>query len=393
MTASKHISVYIHIPFCSKRCGYCDFTTYAGKDSLIPAYVDALCDEIKIITDLVDEKRIAKTIYFGGGTPSLLTIDQYEKIFSILNNCFNIKKDSEITLEANPGSVSSDYLIGLKNLGFNRLSLGAQSTNDEELKFLGRIHDKEGIFNSVKAARVAEFNNLNLDLIFGLPDHVMSNWKRSLLDVASLEVEHISLYSLTIEKGTSFGTLAEKGLMKLPDPDLAAEMYEWSSNELDKLGFQQYEISNWARGDYTCKHNLQYWHNLPYLGFGVGAHGMAGSKRVSNALRINDYMNRINLAEPWDRGVFPISPATVSIKTINKHTSMQEMLMLGLRLTSEGVSAHSFRDRYGEQLIDIFGNEISNLLELKLIEWVGDSIRLTKHGCLLGNQVFMRFVD
>lgn len=397
MTDSQLLSIYLHIPFCSKRCGYCDFTTYAGKESIIPAYVDSLCDEIKIVTDLLDEKLTAKTIFFGGGTPSLLTLDQYEKIFSTLKSCFTIKQDAEISLEANPGSVNRKYLIGLKNIGFNRLSLGAQSTNDEELKFLGRIHSSQDIFESVNAARKAGFKNLNLDLIFGLPGQVLSNWKKSLSDVTLLDVEHISLYSLTIEKGTPFGALADKGLMDFPDPDLAAEMYEWSSIELEKLGFQQYEISNWARGDFTCKHNLQYWHNLPYLGFGVGAHGMARNMRVSNARRINDYINRIKKREAQNIDkedvAFPVSPATVSLNTINKHTSMQETLMLGMRLTKEGVSALRFRDRFGEHLVDIFGKEIADLLELKLIEWVGDSIRLTKQGHLLGNQVFMRFVD
>jgi len=397
MTVSEPISIYLHIPFCSKRCGYCDFTTYAGKESLIPEYVDSLCEEIKIVTDLSDGTIVAQTIFFGGGTPSLLTVGQYEKIFKTIENCFSIKQDAEISLEANPGSVDEEYLIGLKKLGFNRLSLGAQSTNDEELNFLGRIHSREDIFKSVHSARVADFNNLNLDLIFGLPEQKLGNWKKSLSDVIALDIEHISLYALTIENGTPFGALAEKGLMNIPDPDLAAEMYDWSSEELKKVGYQQYEISNWAKSGFNCVHNLQYWHNLPYLGFGVGAHGFARNMRISNVLRIKDYINRMSKRSAQKNGKmaeeFPISPATVSIRPVSKTTSMQETLMLGMRLTREGVSALSFSDRYGVQLVEIFGKDIAELLELKLIEWADNSIRLTDRGRLLGNQVFMRFVD
>jgi len=397
MTTSEPVSIYLHIPFCSKRCGYCDFTTYAGKESLIPAYVDSLCDEIKIVTDQCREKIVVKTIFFGGGTPSLLSVGQFEKIIQTIETCFSVGHDVEISLEANPGSVEKDYLIGLKKLGFNRLSLGAQSTNDEELNFLGRIHNREDIFKSVQAARIAGFKNLNLDLIFGLPGQKLENWKKSLSDVTDLDVEHISLYALTIEKGTPFGALAEKGLMNYPDPDLAAEMYDLSDTELERVGFRQYEISNWARSDFECKHNLQYWRNLPYLGFGVGAHGFVNNMRISNVLRIKDYITRLEKKSSQKKGnnndSYPISPVTVSIKPVGKHTSMQETLMLGMRLTKEGVSARSFRDRYGDELVDIFGKEISELLEFKLIEWVGGSLRLTKHGRLLGNQVFMRFVN
>jgi len=397
MTISEQTSIYLHIPFCSKRCGYCDFTTYAGKESLIPAYVDSLCDEIKFVTDLCNEKILAQTIFFGGGTPSLVTIEQYEKIFETLENCFIVLPNAEISLEANPGSVNQDYLTGLSELGFNRISLGAQSTNDEELRFLGRIHNRVDIFNSVQAARMAGFKNLNLDLIFGLLGQKLENWKKSLNEVADLDIEHISLYALTIEKGTPFGVLAEKGVMSLPDPDLAAEMYEWAGDELEKYGFQQYEISNWAKSDLECKHNLQYWRNLPYLGFGAGAHGFVNNMRISNVLRIKDYLNRIEKKSSQIKGNkagrFPTSPATVTSKSVSRYTSMQDTLMLGMRLTEEGVSTRGFRDRFGQELLGIFGKEISELLDLQLIEWNGESLRLTKRGRLLGNQVFMRFVE
>ena len=397
MIISEPISIYLHIPFCSKRCGYCDFTTYAGKESLIPAYVDSLCNEIKSVSDISNEKILAQTIFFGGGTPSLLTLGQYEKIFETMESCFKVLPKAEISLEANPGSVNQDYLRGLSEIGFNRISLGAQSTNDEELQFLGRIHNREDIFNSVLAARVAGFKNINLDLIFGLPGQKLGNWKNSLTEITALDIEHISLYALSIEKGTPFGIMAEKGLMSIPDPDLGAEMYEWAGDELDNIGFQQYEISNWARSSFSCKHNLQYWRNLPYLGFGVGAHGFAKNMRISNAIRIQDYINRIEKRSVQINGIavgsFPVSPATVSSQPVSKYTSMQETLMLGMRLTNEGVSTRVFSDRFDQQLVDVFGKEISELLELQLIEWFGESLRLTRRGRLLGNQVFMRFVE
>lgn len=397
VTSLEPISVYLHIPFCTSRCAYCDFTTYAGKESLIPSYVDSLCDEIEILTNSVQEKIEVKTIFFGGGTPSLLTIDQFIKIMKTIDNCFSIQLNSEISLEANPGSVSRDYLIGLKNIGFNRISLGAQSTNNEELNLLGRIHNREDVFTSVKAARCAGFNNINLDLIYGLPGQEIETWKKSLLEIIGLEIEHISLYGLTIEKGTPFGNLAKKGLLIKPDPDIAAEMYEWSGKELERAGFDHYEISNWAKRGLECQHNLQYWQNQPYLGFGVGAHGYSRNMRVSNVLRIYDYINRIKkwYSDPTGRKdqKFPITPATISITHVNRKTSMQETLMLGLRLTKDGVSSQRFFNRYGVELINIFGQEISELLELKLIECIGETIRLTRRGHLLGNQVFMKFVD
>jgi oxygen-independent coproporphyrinogen-3 oxidase len=225
----------------------------------------------------------------------------------------------------------------------------------------------------------------------------LENWKKSLTEIVAQKIEHRSLYALNIEKGTPFGVLAKKGLMAIPDPDLAAEMYEWASQELDKNGFQQYEISNWAKKGFNCQHNLQYWHNLPYLGFGAGAHGFANEMRISNVLRINDYMNRIEMNyirnNSMTTGKYPISPATVSTRAVSMKTSMQETLMLGMRLTNEGVSARVFYERFGKQLMDIFGKDISELLELDLIEWFGESLRLTRRGRLLGNQVFMRFVD
>lgn len=395
MNPIQPTSIYLHIPFCTKRCGYCDFTTYSGKELFISPYIDALCKEIKIVADLSDSSMDVHTIFFGGGTPSLLKIHQFEKILETINKFFNLKLNAEISLEANPGSVNQEYLRSLRSLGFNRLSMGAQSTDDDELKFLGRIHSRNDIYKSVQSARDAGFNNISLDMIFGLPGQKLNNWVSSLKDVIDLDLEHVSLYALTIEEGTPFGKLLKKGFMDMPDPDLAADMYDWATVQLENSGFHQYEISNWEKGGFCCKHNMQYWRNLPYLGFGAGAHGFFNNVRVSNVKRINDYIDRVEKIGEINNNKLriPESPATVSIRQVTQFKKMQETLMLGLRLTSEGVSMRKFVDQFKIQMSNVFEDEITDLIRLELVEWFGDALRLTRKGRLLGNQVFMKFVD
>jgi oxygen-independent coproporphyrinogen-3 oxidase len=399
MKISQPTSIYLHIPFCIKKCGYCDFASYAGKENLIPEYVDCLKKEMEFVAAKNKEKLEVHTIFFGGGTPSLLSIAQLETLFDTIGSIFYILPGTEISLEANPGTLDPDYIIELKKLGINRLSIGVQSTNEKELTQLGRIHNRAEIFRSVEIARNARFNNLNLDLIYGLPDQALRDWKSSLLDIVDLSPEHISLYALTIEDGTPFGSKARMGLLNYPDPDLAADMYNWSSELLEKKGYEQYEISNWAKKGFECRHNLQTWRNKNYLGFGAGAHGFINNMRLANALRIGDYLKRIESysifeeENPKVNEKFPISPATVYKTIISRFTSMQETLMLGLRLTNEGVLDSDFIDNYGESIMTVFGKEISELIQLDLLDWKMGALMLTKKGRLLGNQVFLRFVN
>ena len=397
MTNLQPISIYFHIPFCVHRCEYCDFNTYAGRDNLIPAYVDALSKEVIAVTKNIKEILEVQTIFFGGGTPSLLSLGQLADLFKSIRSCFSVIPKAEISIEANPGTIDLEYLRGLQDIGFNRLSLGVQSTNNDELLLLGRIHSCGDIYKSIKFARNAGFDNLNLDLIYGLPNQNLEMWKTNLMDAINLKPEHLSLYALSIENGTSFGLKVQQGLMVIPDPDLAADMFEWSTKELNKAGFRQYEISNWARNGFECKHNLQTWHNRTYLGFGAGAHGFANNMRVSNVIRIKDYINRIRKGtlkgNDKENTGFPLSPAMVSKTPISRHTSMQETLLLGLRLTSEGVSDNAYKEKYGESLMEKFGNEITELINLNLLERKGDSVILTRKGRLLGNQVFIKFID
>lgn len=331
------------------------------------------------------------TIFFGGGTPSLLSVDQFGEIFTNLNNYFDVLPNAEISLEANPGTVSKDYLAGLRSVGFNRISYGVQSANPQELRMLERIHTYTDVVDAFRWSRQAGFDNLNFDLIFGLPEQTLETWQHTVRLVSGLHPEHISAYALTLEHGTPFGKWAEKGILPLPDPDLAASQYEWTSQYLALEGYEQYEISNWSLPGRRCQHNLQYWENLNYLGLGAGAHGFVNGIRYSNVLRINTYIDRVT-KNTWDGLLFPLSSAAVNHHKNNHKENMQETMLTGLRLTSAGVSDDIFYERYGSRIMEIFGKEISQLISWNLLEWVGDRIRLTVRGRLLGNQVFMRFV-
>lgn len=398
---------------------------------MIPAYVDALCQEVRVVSKRLltteSPKRLTVgTIFFGGGTPSLLSPSQFDSVFRAIRAGFTVTANAEITMEANPGACSFDDLLALRSLGINRLSFGAQSANAEELRMLERAHDFFDVIEAVASARKAGFDNLNLDLIYGLPEQTLRTWQTSVKRVIDLHPEHISAYALTLEHGTPFGRWAAKGLLPLPDPDLAAEMYEWTSEALESAGYGQYEISNWAKtvGSqkskverltfdlqplnpvFACRHNLQYWRSLPYLAFGAGAHGYAFGYRYSNLLRIKTYIER--LAHPQDdhpvdsSRALPFSPAVVNHHKQTLQDDMSEFMMTGLRLTREGVSADEFQSRFGAPLREVYEKEIEELLKLGLVEWRESSssggndasarLRLTPRARLLANQAFMKFV-
>ena len=404
-------SLYLHIPFCGHRCSYCDFNTYAGLQGLIPDYVRSLCREIEFSAESFGAAPEVHTIFFGGGTPSLLPIPELERILNAIQGYFSLRNDLELTLEANPGTVSLDYLRDLHALGVNRLSLGMQSANTEELILLERQHDVQDVILAVKWARQAGFDNLNLDLIFGLPYQEMGTWQRTINFALNLNPDHFSLYALTLEHGTPMQHWTARGLLPEADPDLAAEMYEWASERLEALGYAQYEISNWGkrRSDgqtIACRHNLQYWRSLPYLGYGAGAHGFADHVRVANVLPPAVYIRRLSLGSTLNkrdrngtsgRGKlnFPRTPATSSSQNLDRRTEIGETMMMGLRLTEEGISAGEFQRRFGQELKSVYPDEIRELIEVGLLEWSGTGdvrLRLTPKGRLLGNQVFMRFI-
>ena len=402
-------SLYIHIPFCRHRCAYCDFNTYAGQEDSIPAYVEALCRELEFTAQNSPEKLILHTVFFGGGTPSLLNPRQFEAVLETVSKNF-ILADPEITIEANPGTVSLPDLLELHLLGINRISFGVQSANPFELRMLERAHSYFDVINAVTWARATGFDNLNLDLIYGLPLQTLEVWSATIKMILGLTPEHLSLYALTLEHGTPFGRWSARGLMPLPDPDLAADMYEWADEMLEAAGYEQYEISNWAKPGLECHHNLQYWRGLPYLAAGAGAHGYINGYRYSNVLRIKTYIDRLSGNRESQTGnrvpsqystpdsripalEFPLTPATVNQHQQTLQDDMSEFMMTGLRLTREGVSAETFRERFGQELQAVFGKEIEDLVRLGLLAWQADRLCLTHRGRLLGNQAFMRFVQ
>ncbi|HEX6271379.1 MAG TPA: radical SAM family heme chaperone HemW [Anaerolineales bacterium] len=399
-------SLYLHIPFCTHRCAYCDFNTYAGQEDVIPAYVEALCREIEFTGQQTVQPfnypTSVHTIFFGGGTPSLLSSEQFASIFKAIRANFLLAEDAEISIEANPGTVSYSNLLELRKHGVNRISFGLQSANTEELRLLERTHNFFDVIEAVASARRAGFDNLNLDLIYGLPEQSSRTWQTTVQRILDLHPEHISAYALTLEHGTPFGRWSAKGLLPLPDPDLAAEMYEWASEVFESAGYRQYEISNWAKPKRECTHNLQYWRALPYLAFGAGAHGYAGGYRYSNVLRIKTYIDRLTNYR-FTNYQFPLTPATVNQHKQSLRDDMSEFMMTGLRLTQEGVSDHEFQARFGTSMRDVYGKEIEELLKLGLLEEnnfpsptgrgvTGEGVKLTQRARLLGNQVFMRFV-
>lgn len=379
------VSLYLHIPFCHTRCHYCDFNTYAGILPLREPYVQALLIEIELAGTLAQhinrQPRRARTIFFGGGTPSLLSIEQTTRILNACRNAFAVDEDAEVTLEANPGTLSQEQLLGLRAAGVNRLSMGAQSFDAELLHTLGRIHSPEEIRQALHNARAAGFTSINLDLMFGLPEQTMQHWRETLDQALDLRPEHLSLYSLIIEEGTPFYTWTQEGRIIPGDEDLCADMYEYADERLQAAGYENYEISNWALPGHQCHHNLTYWHNLPYLGMGAGAYSCFGGRRFSNVRAPLEY---IRLLRAHQR------PEAES-ETVGRAQEMSETAFLGLR-TAMGIHLPTFEQRFDESFAQFAGDRLHIVAEAGLLEQTHDWLRLTKRGRLLGNEIFFRLL-
>ncbi len=391
--------MYIHIPFCTRRCGYCDFVTVAGQDKLIPAYLARLGNEIDHYARQIQEmgNHNVHTVFLGGGTPSRVDPGQIAQLLSRIKSGFPVEPDCEITIEANPGDLTSEYLSILADSGVNRLSIGVQSAQPGDLKVLDRSHGFEDVKAAVLTAQHSGFENISLDLIYGIPHQTMAGWEDTLRRMVSLETMHLSLYALTVEAGTPLETKISRGLVPMPDDDQSADMYELASSILVEHGFVQYEISNWARRDQSgrllqSEHNRQYWLNDPYLGIGVGAHGYIKHVRYANTKKINAYIHQSGQQSNVDQFFFP---ACEDLEVIDGERQKQETMMMGLRLVREGVSSERFKQRFGEEMEDVFESEIGHWTRLGLLEWVfegGKRLKLTEKGYLLSNQVFRDFV-
>jgi oxygen-independent coproporphyrinogen-3 oxidase len=378
-------SLYLHIPFCHTRCHYCDFNTYAGMLPLREPYVRALISEIGLAGQFAQlangQSRRSRTIFFGGGTPSLLTVEQIKRLLSACREAFAVDEQAEITLEANPGTLSSEQLTGLRAAGINRLSLGSQSFDAELLHTLGRIHSPEEIVQALSNARAAGFRSINLDFMFGLPGQTMNHWKTTLDRALTLHPEHFSLYSLIIEEGTLFYTWTNEGQIIPGDEDLCADMYEYADERLQAEGYENYEISNWALPGYQSRHNLTYWQNLPYIGMGAGAHSFFGGRRFSNVLDPQEYIRLLKKQQrPEADGEF-----------IDRIQEMSETAFLGLR-TAQGLHLPTFEERFAEPFTQFVGTRLHLVEEAGLLEYEHEWIRLSKRGRLLGNEVFLRLL-
>jgi oxygen-independent coproporphyrinogen-3 oxidase len=382
-------SVYIHVPFCTTKCTYCAFNTYTNLDALVQPYTDAVVRELETVA-LSQPNTPVHTIFFGGGTPSLLTPEQFDQILTAIRHGYLLQPDAEISLEANPNDITPGYLAALRRVGLNRLSIGMQSAVESELQLFARRHDNDAVVHAVSAARQAGFDNLNLDLIYGIPHQTLDNWQQSLTQALALRPEHLSLYALGLEEGTPMRAWVDRGRLPAPDDDLAADMYELATDVLGRAGYAQYEISNWSRPGYECRHNLQYWVNEPYIGVGPGAHGFAGGVRYSTVLSPQRYVKALQAAPA--PAVFPRTPATEEAVVLDQASEIAETLIMSLRLTQHGVPRADFRRRFGVDLLDLHGPVLERFVRQGLLEVDAERVRITERGRLLSNVVFRELV-
>ena len=370
----NNIGLYIHIPFCQKKCLYCDFNSYEGKTNKAEAYIEALIKEINLYQ--LDNKFNFKTIFIGGGTPTLINCFFIGKIVEAVKE--NIQTDTEISIECNPGTLNGKSLEAYKSFGINRLSIGLQAWQDHLLQSIGRIHSREDFLNSFKEARAAGFDNINVDLMFALPGQTMEMWEETLNEVCKLGVEHISCYSLKLEEGTKLYDMQKEGEIMMPDEDMDREMYHKAVDILNSYGLKQYEISNFAKPGFQCKHNLVYWRNEEYLGAGAGSHSKLFRKRFWNVSTINDYIETINA------GKLPV----LGQEQLNKEDNMWESLFLGLRL-NEGVNIKEFEMKYQIDFFQKYGKKLDYLIKNDLLMQTNENIKLASKGRDLSNIVFV----
>ncbi|MFW6070032.1 MAG: radical SAM family heme chaperone HemW [bacterium] len=389
---NNSLGLYLHIPFCRHRCAYCDFNTYTGLSDLQSVYARALAQEASQVARAAAETGralSANSVFFGGGTPSLMDPDDLGEIMRSIRRAFDLAPDAEITMEANPGTVDRAYLQAVRELGVNRLSYGMQSANAGELSLLEREHTLETVVDAVRLSRAAGFDNLSLDLIYGLPDQSLQSWERSLRAALDLDTEHLSLYCLTIEPGTPMHRWLHNGAIEPPDPDLAAEQYELACRLLEADGWSHYEISNWARPGHECRHNLTYWRNGEYLGLGAGAHGHAAGTRYEVVKQPRVYLRRLRQEQPQP---YPLSPAVAEAHQLDTREAMSDTLIMQLRLLQEGLELKAFEQRFDRPLADLFGEEVDQLIDWGLLQEKEGRLLLTRRGWFLSNQVFYRLV-
>lgn len=397
----KELELYVHIPFCVKKCAYCDFLSGPAGEAEKAAYTEALLREIKGRREAYRDYRVS-TVFLGGGTPSVLTGEETARIFHALGENFDISRDAEITMEVNPGTVTGEKAAVWRQCGVNRLSIGLQSVDDRELEMLGRIHTFREFLDTWEIVRKAGFCNVNVDLISAIPGQTEESWERTLRTAAELGPEHLSAYSLIIEEGTPF---YEKygsgdnnghtvGALPLPDEDTEREIYQMTGEILKTYGYHRYEISNYAKQGYECRHNLGYWERKPYLGLGLGASSLVEEQRFHNTSDMRKYMEIFgdpDLSRSLCAGAGRPGPAAEEIEVLTTEDQMEEFMFLGLRKTN-GISCREFRENFGRTIEEVYGNQIRRFDGLGLMKREGDRLRLTEQGIDVSNSVFVEFM-
>ena len=381
----KKIGVYIHIPFCKQKCYYCDFISYANKEQYFDKYVQALIAEMSSFLDNNDVK--IETIYIGGGTPSIIDAKYIEKVMAKLQEKNALITAKEITIEVNPGTVTEEKLKTYKKIGINRLSIGLQSTDNNILKTIGRIHSYEDFLNTYKLARNQGFSNINVDLMIGLPNQTILDIKKSLgkiIDLKPIPPEHLSVYSLIVEENTTIEKMLNNGILEQPSEELERNMYWYVKNFLELNGYKHYEISNFAKKGYESKHNLDCWKQKEYIGFGVAAHSYIDDVRYGNTENIDEYIKNCNNGEFEQNKIIDEIEKDIFSKE-------QEFMLIGLRKI-DGISIQEFKNKFGDNPIFVFKNELSKLVDEGLVVVDFDSIRLTNKGLDLANLVWEEFV-
>ena len=371
-------SLYIHVPFCATKCHYCAFNTYAFHKEHARQYLGALRSEMELYR--LDSDRL-KTVFIGGGTPSILAAESLESLFKHLRSVFDVNAAAEVTVECNPGTVDRQKLELMRSGGVNRLSFGVQAMDDATLEQLGRIHTVDEVLRSYDLARAAGFDNINLDLIFGLPDQTVEGWKACLKEVIALQPEHISAYSLMLEEGTVFYESWRRGKLQRLSDEIEAEMYHVAIDTLVRHGWQHYEISSFAKPSCVANHNLAYWDNRSYIGLGPGACGYINGVRYSNIRGVQDYVKSL------EQGGKPIA----DFEQLTGRDEKAETIILGLR-KRDGIRKEDYGRRFGESIEDEFEDVLDKWIGRELLEWKGENLRLTRRGLFLANEVFVDFL-
>lgn len=380
----RELELYIHIPFCVKKCAYCDFLSGPASNQQIEEYVQALIEEIRYYKEFVKKYEVS-TVFWGGGTPSLLTGEQMKVLMEVLGQTFFIRQNAEITMEANPGTVTVEKLLACQKAGINRISFGLQSVNNEELKMLGRIHTYEEFLESYEAARKAGFQNINVDLISAIPKQTVRSWEQTLQTIISLQPEHISAYSLIVEEGTTFAKLYGEGCKLehlLPMEEDERRMYERTEELLREAGYHRYEISNYAKEGYECQHNLGYWERKEYLGLGLGASSLIEETRFHNTDEMEEYLRDASNPILLRRGQ----------EKLDRQEQMEEFVFLGLRKI-RGIQEEKFAEMFGEDIWDCYGKNLERVIKEGLLEREEGVLRLTRKGIDVSNYVFYEILS